>query len=182
LDNDLKIKQVSDPFYFREKNIEFCIMEWIPISNQIHLKITNIRKLGVFDRMERKFRKRNFKFNENKIFFDETLPNHEDLDCWIRIFSLKPRVVFNKDVLAVYRVRDNSMSRDYNAMFHGFVQVLQKHLDEFHADSYLSETIQQRLNLLHGLHEKNTFIKVKNHSIFHQFVHKCLQKLKYIFN
>ncbi len=45
-------------------------MEWIPISNQIHLKITNIRKLGVFDRMERKFRKRNFKFNENKIFGD----------------------------------------------------------------------------------------------------------------
>ena len=36
-------------------------------------------------------------FLEYKIKFDEMLPNHEDWDCWMSVFSMKPNIVFNDE-------------------------------------------------------------------------------------
>jgi glycosyltransferase involved in cell wall biosynthesis len=94
-------------------------------------------------------------FKQNQILFDENLPNHEDLDCWIRIFALKPKVVLNKEILAVYRIRNNSMSRDSNLMQLGFIQVLQKHHRIFNRDLTMVEMIQKRLNSLQNISEIN---------------------------
>jgi glycosyltransferase involved in cell wall biosynthesis len=65
-------------------------------------------------------------FKDNNIFFDETLPNHEDWDCWMNIFSLKPEVFFADQKLATYRVRTHRMSSDSNMMKEGYLLALAK--------------------------------------------------------
>jgi glycosyltransferase involved in cell wall biosynthesis len=67
-------------------------------------------------------------FRENKILFDETLPNHEDWDFLIRIFSLHPTVKYINQTLAVYRIHQNSMCADQYKMWLGVDLVLNKYL------------------------------------------------------
>ena len=67
-------------------------------------------------------------FLEHGIRFDETLPNHEDFDCWLMIFSKNPEVIFIDEVLCRYRLSDHSMSTNMKLMGEGFLQVLNKHL------------------------------------------------------
>lgn len=78
-------------------------------------------------------------FLKNGIRFDETLPNHEDFDCWLRVFSKLPEVMFINEILCSYRLSDDSMSSNMKLMGDGFLQVLDKHLqiksypDEIHS-------------------------------------------------
>lgn len=65
-------------------------------------------------------------FKENNIYFDETLINHEDWECWMNIFALKPEVYFIDKKLATYRIRDNAMCSDANLMKIGHLQALNK--------------------------------------------------------
>jgi glycosyltransferase involved in cell wall biosynthesis len=63
-------------------------------------------------------------FRENKLRFDTTLANHEDFDCWVNIFRLRPAVAYLDKKLAIYRVSEGSMSRNMIRMGEGFLQVL----------------------------------------------------------
>jgi len=65
-------------------------------------------------------------FKENNIWFDETLVNHEDWDCWMKIFSLHPEVYYTDQKLATYRIHDNAMCADRHAMKRGHLQALNK--------------------------------------------------------
>lgn len=67
-------------------------------------------------------------FFKDGIRFDENLPNHEDLDCWLNVFSKNPEVIFIKKILCRYRLSDDSMSTNMKLMGEGFLQVLDKHL------------------------------------------------------
>ena len=67
-------------------------------------------------------------FLNDRIRFDETLPNHEDFECWLAIFSKDPRVIFTDKILCRYRLNDASMSTDMRRMGEGFIQALNKHL------------------------------------------------------
>ena len=67
-------------------------------------------------------------FLKDGIRFDETLPNHEDFDCWLRIFSKNPEVIFVDEILCRYRLSNDSMSTNMRLMGEGFLQVLDKHL------------------------------------------------------
>jgi glycosyltransferase involved in cell wall biosynthesis len=67
-------------------------------------------------------------FFKDGIRFDENLPNHEDLDCWLNVFSKNPEVIFIRKILCRYRLSDNSMSTNMKLMGEGFLQVLDKHL------------------------------------------------------
>ncbi len=69
-------------------------------------------------------------FLKDEIGFDETLPNHEDFDCWLRIFSKNPEIFFVDEIFCRYRSSDHSMSTNMKLMGEGFVQVLNKHLQE----------------------------------------------------
>lgn len=66
-------------------------------------------------------------FKENNIFFDESLPNHEDWDCWMRVFALCPEIFYLDDKSAIYRVNGASMARNRPKMRHGFLMALEKH-------------------------------------------------------
>lgn len=59
-------------------------------------------------------------FREHGIRFDERLTNHEDWDCWMRIFALNPRVEHVAGDLAAYRKHPGSVSRDLGRMRRAF--------------------------------------------------------------
>ena len=66
-------------------------------------------------------------FREHHIMFDESLPNHEDWDCWMRILSLNKKTSFLNEVLVVYRTVSGSMSSKRWKMLSGFLKVIHKH-------------------------------------------------------
>jgi glycosyltransferase involved in cell wall biosynthesis len=85
-------------------------------------------------------------FKDNGIRFDETLLNHEDFECWIRIFSLKLHVIQIKDKLVVYRLNPKSLTSYHRLMGEGFLQALDKHLNK--KNIYSSVLKSKRRNVL----------------------------------
>jgi glycosyltransferase involved in cell wall biosynthesis len=65
-------------------------------------------------------------FSQHKIRFDQTLRNHEDWDCWMRIFATKPQVFHIPEVLATYRYRPDSLSANLRPMRKGFLAAVRK--------------------------------------------------------
>ncbi len=80
-------------------------------------------------------------FTERDISFDETLPNHEDWDCWMQIFALGPVVVPVPEPLAIYRLHDRSLTKDRAEMGRGFDVALQKQLLVFRDDPEMQERL-----------------------------------------
>lgn len=68
-------------------------------------------------------------FSHDGITFDESLSNHEDFDCWLRIFALNPRVIYIDEKLCIYRMSDGSMSCNMALMGDGFLQLIDAHLN-----------------------------------------------------
>ncbi len=77
-------------------------------------------------------------FGHLNIRFDESLPNHEDWECWMRIARQARTVVYCPEVLAYYRTHANSMSRNLRAMRTGYLQAIDKQLGEFRDDPKMS--------------------------------------------
>ena len=67
-------------------------------------------------------------FFEHGIRFDEQITTCEDIDCWIRIFQLKPHILFLEEKLAYYRNTPGSMSKNLEKVWKGHVQVMEKHM------------------------------------------------------
>lgn len=63
-------------------------------------------------------------FFDHNIAFNEELLNHEDWDCWMNIFKLKPEVVYVDQKLATYRIRDDSMCRNKQLMNQGYLKAI----------------------------------------------------------
>lgn len=122
-------------------------------------------------------------FLKERVRFDETLPNHEDFDCWVAVFSKNPRVIFNNEVLCRYRLNDHSMSTNMRLMGEGFLQVLNKNLQE---KSYSPEIHlllkKKRLEILQVYKRFNLMTireKFASRKILHQYYSKrIVEKLK----
>lgn len=67
-------------------------------------------------------------FFKHGIWFDESITTCEDIDCWIRIFQLKPHILFLEEILAYYRNTSGSMSKNLEKVWKGHVQVMEKHM------------------------------------------------------
>lgn len=68
-------------------------------------------------------------FTECDVRFDETLTNHEDWDCWMQIFRLKPVIRRVSQKLAIYRLHDESMCgsmENREKMWKGYRAALKK--------------------------------------------------------
>ena len=88
----------------------------------------------------------------NNIRFDESLPNHEDWVFWVMLLYYSDIVKFNLQVLALYRIRDNSMSIDYKLMRFGFLKAALK----------LELFFQSQQNLEFKELVKNKYIEIYN--------------------
>lgn len=86
-------------------------------------------------------------FKQHGICFDETLPNHEDWDCWMQIFSLKPAISFVNQELAVYRINENSMCRDLTSMRRGFLKAIRKQKRLLSSDQEMHRLLQRKLQM-----------------------------------
>ena len=60
--------------------------------------------------------------------FDETVPNHEDWDCWLQLFRRDIYIVHVALELATYRIRPDSMSSNEGLMCRGIETVCRKHI------------------------------------------------------
>jgi hypothetical protein len=61
-------------------------------------------------------------FFDEGIRFDEELPNHEDWDCWMRIFLKAKEIKYCDEKLAIYRYHKNSMCNNMQAMRDGYIK------------------------------------------------------------
>lgn len=70
-------------------------------------------------------------FRDRGIRFDETLPNHEDWDCWLQLFAIDPPLLHSDARLATYRKQARSMSSNRALMWKGMEMVCEKQQNAF---------------------------------------------------
>lgn len=83
-------------------------------------------------------------FNTPRIRFDETLANHVDWDCWMRIFGSGPPLLYVDQELAVYRWHESAMTRNPKRMHMGYLQAIRKQIEINDENEELKSALQQR--------------------------------------
>jgi hypothetical protein len=95
---------------------------------------------------------------DNEILFNETLPNHEDWVFWSQLFYVSKKIKNNTNVLALYRIRNNSMTANYDLMRYGFNEAAKILLH------YFKE--KKDIDLVNAIRIKQSEIKNKNKKPF----------------
>lgn len=85
-------------------------------------------------------------FRTNGIRFDETLPNHEDWDCWMQIFATDPEVHLVDAPLAIYRLHGSSMCTDRSSMWAGFSKAIRKQQRVFKHDRIMRAILKRKFS------------------------------------
>lgn len=83
-------------------------------------------------------------FRDHGIRFDQTLSNHEDWDCWMRILKLLPQIYLVEKELVAYRKHENSMCSSGNAMWLGYSAAIRKQLELNSDNSGLKRILQRK--------------------------------------
>lgn len=83
-------------------------------------------------------------FKVHGVQFDESLPNHEDWDCWMQVFALKPSVRFIDQKMATYQIRGDSMCVDRRMMRHGFLAAIAKQKNILDRDSQMVKILADK--------------------------------------
>lgn len=84
-------------------------------------------------------------FKEHTIYFDVTLPNHEDWDCWMQIARLDLSISYVNQKLVAYRIHSKSMSRNETLMQQGFIKTMLKQRRAFRYGSTEYSQITKRV-------------------------------------
>ena len=84
-------------------------------------------------------------FASRNVQFDEDLPNHEDWDCWLRLFRCAPPIVLVEAHLAIYRLSASSNSKNTARNWRGARNVCVKHAAMDASDSELFERKRRSL-------------------------------------
>lgn len=83
-------------------------------------------------------------FTQHGVRFDESLPSHEDWDCWMQVFALEPRVIYVPQKLAIYRLHEQSMTRHLPSMRKGFDAALAKQIAVHADDTEMRERLTRK--------------------------------------
>ena len=94
-------------------------------------------------------------FSEKGIRFDETLPNHEDWDCWMQIFALDPIVKLTAGPLAIYRICNTSMCTDGQRMWTGFQKAILKQQRIFRDDPVLRRILTDKMREMKNVYKND---------------------------
>jgi glycosyltransferase involved in cell wall biosynthesis len=118
-----KVKALSSTFIYRKPIYDIALRWAQELSIPIHCFLFDSRI-----------------FRDYGIRFDESLPNNEDWDCWMRVFALEPESLFTDRVLAIYRLpgMTGNVSGDPRAMYAGFVSALAKQAAAWAHDPIMS--------------------------------------------
>lgn len=112
---------------------------------------------------------------KNDIFFSEVLKNHEDWVFWVQLFYASNTIINNKEVLAFYRIRSDSMSADYAQMRKGFVDAADVLIDYFKRNN---ETELYKLSLKK---KKEILNKNKNKFLFRRIQKRIIAKITHLY-
>lgn len=104
------------------------------------------------------------------IRFDETLPNHEDWDCWMRIFSMKPTIKYVDRKCAIYRISSRSMCYDFKAMKYGYLKAIQQQIHLLKHDKKMVDLLsKKRASIDYIRHYKNVKLEETPHAVDTEF-------------
>lgn len=107
-------------------------------------------------------------FKDFKIRFDDKLPNHEDWDCWMQIFTLNPLVFLLPEPLAIYRINNKGMCADRAKMWKGFKQAIEKQKILKKDDPVLRKLLNNKLDEMKSVYKqtsKQKFIAFYNKNV-----------------
>ena len=93
-------------------------------------------------------------FRSTGISFDESLPTHEDWDCWMRILEVDPIVVHTPGELAIYRLHPDSMTRNQWMMWRGFARAIRNRRRHFTGDPIVRGLLLEKLIELAGVYQE----------------------------
>ena len=83
-------------------------------------------------------------FSDYGVRFDETLPTHEDWDCWMKIFTLKPIVKYVAQKYAIYRIRGTGMCSGREKMKVGYLKAIEKQVHLLKHDIALIDLLSKK--------------------------------------
>jgi glycosyltransferase involved in cell wall biosynthesis len=93
-------------------------------------------------------------FRRTGISFDESLPTHEDWDCWMRILEVDPIVIHTPGELAIYRLHPDSMTTDQRMMWRGFACAIRSRRRHFTGDPIVQELLLEKLVEVAGAYQE----------------------------
>lgn len=94
-------------------------------------------------------------FNAASHRFDERLANHEDWDCWMRLSHSGCQFVKTDGILAVYRARPGSMSRQRDTMWTGFEQAINQLAELWHNERLLLKLLKKKKRVMRISYDKD---------------------------
>lgn len=114
---------------------------------------------------------------DNEILFNETLPNHEDWVFWSQLFYVSKKIKNNTNVLALYRIRNNSMTVNYALMGYGFNEAAKILLHYFKEkkEKHLVNAVRIKQNEIKNKNKKPFLKKIKV-----QLVGKLIYFIKHV--
>jgi len=104
-------------------------------------------------------------FAQDSIRFDERLPNHEDWDCWMRIFALKPPVCYVDAKLAAYRLHAASLSRDRRRMRRGFLQAIARQRARYGRDGEMRAVLAEKRSEIRRAYRDQTLFQISKRGL-----------------
>jgi len=93
-------------------------------------------------------------FRDRGIRFDETLPNHEDWDCWLQLFAIDPPLLHSDAKLATYRKQGRSMSSNRALMLKGVEMVCEKQQNAFSHDAEIRALLAAKREEMRRVYER----------------------------
>ena len=94
-------------------------------------------------------------FKERSIRFDEGLPNHNDWDCWMQVFALDPMVFHVPEMLAIYRLHDDSICSDRQKLAIGFTKAIHKQQRIFRHDPVMRHILADKMKKMKRAYSNN---------------------------
>ena len=92
--------------------------------------------------------------------FDESLPGHEDWDCWLRLFCQPIGIVYVDEFQAIYRACEGSMSRDPITMWRNFLLVCEKQRMLHKDDPLIARAFAEKIDVMRKVY-RNRSIKFR---------------------
>jgi len=115
-------------------------------------------------------------FFNHRIEFNEKLPNHEDWDCWMRIFATDPIVKHQAQKSVVYRIHENSLARDEIKMWRGFRNAINSQLKLFRDSPEVRALLANKRAQMRTIYWSRRISLLLNSRPFRKFVPWTIQK------